>query len=404
MTRTLKASHFKENLFSYSELTKVVGKPTYSDILNLQKEVNANLASVQSTLGGGQYGHMALGLTEAAYNRLPNAAAYNRPTIPDAFQPGAREGAALANARQLHNDAQDDFLEVNLLERTIINQLIAALDRFVLLPKINKVTGLITCSIPEIFTYLFRAYGNISAISLAEERYKAMKLQYVHSDPMETIFDKITEYANMAQAYGLTEPDSHLIELGLIIMMNAVIFADDLGEWHAKDAASKTWTNFQTHFIAAQTAYKNNRPSDTSASLGYTAPTEQANIVHPPSQADLDLAAATAYIAELEAVQHQANQTANTPPPADPMQELLTQISELKAEIKECKTTNNGKKHKKKPTPNKKERKYCWTHGACAHNGSECNYPKDGHKKEATFANRLDGSTKDCFWLPSTSA
>ena len=86
------------------------------------------------------------------------------------------------------------------------------------------------------------------------------------------------------------------------------------------------------------------------------------------------------------------------------MQELLTQISELKAEIKECKTTNNGKKHKKKPTPNKKERKYCWTHGACAHNGSECNYPKDGHKKEATFANRLDGSTKDCFWLPSTSA
>jgi hypothetical protein len=222
----------------------------------------------------------------------------------------------------------------------------------------------------------------------------------------------------MTEAYGLPESDRLLIELGLIVIMNAVIFADNIGEWHEKTEANKTWANFQTHFIEAQTSYKKNRPSETSSSLGYTAPPEtlaQANVL----QAEQNLAAATAYIAELEAaqLQLQANQAAAVPPvppapapapaPADPMQQLLLKITELQAEVQACKTAGNGngnRKKKKKHNGEKSERKYCWTHGACAHSGSECNHPKEGHKKEATFANRMAGSTKDCFWLPSTSA
>jgi hypothetical protein len=51
MTRTIKASHYKENLFPHSELTKIVGKPTFPDILNLRREVNANLAFYNLNLG-----------------------------------------------------------------------------------------------------------------------------------------------------------------------------------------------------------------------------------------------------------------------------------------------------------------------------------------------------------------
>ena len=359
---------------------------------------------------------MALGLKAETYTRLTSAEAYVRPEDVGTFTPGDATGEALANAKQTHEDAAADFLEVNVLERTIINQLQAALDRFVLLPKTNKISGLIDCSIPDIFDYLFRAYGNITAISLAEERYSVIKLQYLHAEPIETVFDKVNEYANMTEAYGLPESDRLLIELGLIVIMNAVIFADNIGEWHEKPEANKTWANFQTHFIEAQTSYKKNRPSETSSSLGYTAPPEtlaQANVL----QAEQNLAAATAYIAELEAaqLQLQANQAAAVPPvppapapaPADPMQQLLLKITELQAEVQAGKTAGNGngnRKKKKKQNGEKSERKYCWTHGACAHSGSECNHPKEGHKKEATFANRMAGSTKDCFWLPSTSA
>ena len=40
--------------------------------------------------------------------------------------------------------------------------------------------------------------------------------------------------------------------------------------------------------------------------------------------------------------------------------------------------------------------KYCWTHGACGHPGSESKNKKPGHKDEATFANKMGGSTFLC--------
>jgi hypothetical protein len=40
--------------------------------------------------------------------------------------------------------------------------------------------------------------------------------------------------------------------------------------------------------------------------------------------------------------------------------------------------------------------KYCWSHGACAHASSECNDKKEGHKNNATFADKMGGSTAFC--------
>lgn len=47
-----------------------------------------------------------------------------------------------------------------------------------------------------------------------------------------------------------------LIELGIVVIMRAVIFADDIGDWHDKDDDVKTWAAFQAHFISAQSPPK----------------------------------------------------------------------------------------------------------------------------------------------------
>ena len=44
----------------------------------------------------------------------------------------------------------------------------------------------------------------------------------------------------------------------------------------------------------------------------------------------------------------------------------------------------------------RRERKYCWTHGLCAHNGRECQAPAQGHQAEATLENRMDGNNNGC--------
>ena len=47
-------------------------------------------------------------------------------------------------------------------------------------------------------------------------------------------------------------------------------------------------------------------------------------------------------------------------------------------------------------------RKYCWTHGVCAHTGTDCNTPATGNQEQATFTNMMNGSTTRCYWLPPT--
>ena len=40
--------------------------------------------------------------------------------------------------------------------------------------------------------------------------------------------------------------------------------------------------------------------------------------------------------------------------------------------------------------------KYCWSHGACNHDGQNCKKPKAGHNKTATFSNLMGGNTDFC--------
>ena len=37
---------------------------------------------------------------------------------------------------------------------------------------------------------------------------------------------------------------------------------------------------------------------------------------------------------------------------------------------------------------------YCWTHGVCTHTSDGCKTGARGHKKEATYQNKMGGSTK----------
>ena len=43
----------------------------------------------------------------------------------------------------------------------------------------------------------------------------------------------------------------------------------------------------------------------------------------------------------------------------------------------------------------RRNNKYCWTHGGCKHQGSDCTHKAQGHKNEATFANKMRSSTKN---------
>jgi hypothetical protein len=389
-------TNYRDSHFPHPTLTPVVGYPTYATILQLQNETNENLFSVPSTLGGGINGHVGLGLSKTAYARGCSTP-FDRPDAPGAFIPPSDTNELVQQrAERKHKELVEDFQAINLLERTCLSLIKKALDPKILIPKTDRFTGAVKGTIPEIFQYLYKSYGNITNFTLESKRQELLAYNYVHAEPLDVIFNAIDEYADMAEANGTSLSEDQLKGIATMILNKAVIYADAIEKWDKE--LFKSWKDFQTFFIAAQDTYKGARPNDTAASLGYT---PQANFTADSNAASEALKAAEAYISELEAA-HAANTPPVPPvaaavtPGASPNDELL---KKLLTQMEELQTKVAAKKNNKKTDKTSKERLYCWTHGSCAHNGKDCKHPKEGHKKEATFSNMMGGSTKECYWI-----
>ena len=68
---------------------RITGQPTYNNLKTLRNALKVNAGGIDSTLGGGQHGHLGLVLTPAAYNLIvaPPAGqnnAWNDPPAPPA--------------------------------------------------------------------------------------------------------------------------------------------------------------------------------------------------------------------------------------------------------------------------------------------------------------------------------
>ena len=289
-----------------------------------------------------------------------------------------------------HQDDLDEFTFVNALERTITAQLQATYSPKVLLPKVDRKTGLLKVTISELFQYLLKTYGNITAPALAAEKQAVLTHTYVHDEPLDIVFERILAYNDKADTFGCPETDEQLVHMATIILMNANIFADALQEWNGKQASTKTWEAFQDFFITYQAKYKEARSSATSATAGFT-PVPQANVastVPDPSSEDhhalaaQEAAAYQAYVDEIAKIQappvpHQANIV--TSPTEDLLKDLVEQMKTLTTKVATVESSSggqgngnsggqgNGNNRGKNKKNKAKDRLYCWTHGACAH-------------------------------------
>ena len=64
-----------------TQLTPIVGKPTYTTLTTLKDQLKANAASVPTTLGGGNHGYLGLILSPATYATI-SPTAFIKPAYP----------------------------------------------------------------------------------------------------------------------------------------------------------------------------------------------------------------------------------------------------------------------------------------------------------------------------------
>ena len=351
----MKIPNFKTDFFPFPTLTTAKGTPSYEDIRTSYRECIANANSVTTTLGGGEHGHQGLVMPERVYIKTTGTP-YKRPKAPTKpSKTASKDPLTIQQEKDTYQDALDEYNFVNALERTIFAQLQAAYDPKVLLPKLDRKTGLPKVKIPELFQYLFKTYGNITAPALAAEKQAVLNHVYVHDDPLDVVFERILAYNDKAETFSCPESDEQLMHMATIILMNANIFADALQEWNGKDDVTKTWDYFQSFFIDYQSKYKEARSNATSSTAGYT-PSLQANLSTevPPSDHALAVQEAEAYQAYLNEI---AKSQAEDPAPlqanaaVSASNELLTQLVEqmkaLTSKVSNADTTGNNKGNSK---------------------------------------------------------
>jgi hypothetical protein len=336
------------------------------------------------------------------------------------------------------------FNKCTLIKRTIVQQINTALDNNVLADLIDDTTGLlIGTMIPYIMQELYDTYGTVTPQALTTAKAKVEITAYEHSRPIANLFTAITDYAHMAEASGATKTPEQLINIGLIVITRATIFTNDIRAWNETLPAAKTWPGFKTHFRTAQKAIKRSQPPTTIDALGYhceaNAAKEGDNAVSRISLLSNDgdeLSVAETAASELADQQleiHLANVASSAHQNQTmmaQMQTLMSTIYDLQSKVQQNNGNNEnrndgnrnegrrnndrrgrgrgyqgghnqqggghqqgGAQHGPPPQP----RKYCWTHGICAHNSPSCTAQKTGHQTTATIQNKQFGSTHQCF-------
>ena len=412
---------YKTTNFEYPNLTKISGQPDYELLKLIKDELKANAGSVPSNLGGGTNGHLGLVLTDVEYSTV-SPTPYIRPTHPGPLVipvgPPAVPQYLRTEMREDHKEVVRVFREADNVEKALKKQLAEAMPELYLKRFRNRQTNTLTASIPDILEYLFQNYGDISDTDLSEAEKSLKEKMFDITQPMIVLYNAIQDLQDLAIAANNAYSDKQLVAIGIQIIKNMNDFEKGLTDWYARPSAEHTFINFKTHFEDAYLSLRKVRGMTMKNTMFH----QQANAVTERILQEIKLENMTlrdeikateaklfGVFENLTEVQQENEENISPQPAANYSSDNKIQLEILKtlAEIqKGLKNQHNPKppykpKQPKKQTGQKRKwryntSKYCWTCGAGNHLSKDCRCKADGHKDEATFKNKMNGSTEFC--------
>ena len=161
----------------------------------------------------------------------------------------------------------------------MVQQINTALYNDVLAELIDDSAGLLVGTIPEIMGKLYDTYGTVTPQSITAAKSNLEKMIYNHSRPIANLFTAINDNANMDESNGATETPVQIINIGLIVLTRASIFASNICLWQALPDDLQSWPTFKKHFRTAQKSIKLIQPTITTDTLGYHQSSNAAAII-----------------------------------------------------------------------------------------------------------------------------
>ena len=418
---------YSSSYFKYKIATPIQGEPTNKTLKKLKLELQANASSVETDLGGGDHGYLGLILTDSEYASIPGTSPFVAPNYPGPLSiPNNATPIEALNTKDQHAEAKRLYLECKNVEKALMRHTQDAIEGKYIDSLVDEYTNLITGDIPVVLSYLFYNYGKVRSDEVAEKEAEVMSLTWQPSDPMVILTRPLEQLKKLAVQAHMPYTDCQILQKGLQLIRNTNDFEYALQMWEGKSDEEKTWTNFKTHFHEHQLNLRNIR-GPTMQQAGYhhanaLAKQVTKNINNQLQERDNNMLAMLQTLPPI--AESRANETsdstltytANSVTTTDTQLAILQLLRDIQMDLKQSKSNpkdqrqnrssqykNSRQKGPGRKTPDDRteppradKSKYCWTHGACNHNGKYCTCPELGQKVKATFSNKLGGSCAYC--------
>lgn len=406
------------DLFTHKELTKCIGEPTYAVIKKIENQCKANAQRFNTTLGGGNHKYLGLILSPARYALL-SAVPFERPENPQPLVIPAGTTAVNATAmRDAFEEQKRLYNECEGIETAIKQQLRNAFEPDYLADLIDRNTQSLLAPIHEIFEYLYSAFGAVTIAEFYDIQQQLEDAPLNLSIPLTVLWNKIEDLKELAEHIKAPISDNQCINIALRKLLQTKAFPEEIKKWN--NLPNKTWSTFKIHFRKAQQELKE------LGGLQVQDTPFQANLVQDvidgvnallESHLQEPSTAETAVANEAtQPVANAATQSTTSTQPS-PMQPDMMQQFQMFMQLQNMFNQNqNGGRSRNRSRNGQGGRsgrggrgrgygrnnarqtvvQYCWTHGACTHNGFTCRNPAQGHIPQATLANRMNGNNANC--------
>ena len=251
MTSPYTTIDYANTLFDYPVLTKIHGKPTFTALTSLKKQLKANARSVRSNLGGGAHGHLGLVLSPTEYALISNTP-FVEPEHPGEFnvQPNI-DSYTSSQQERAHAEQLRQFHVCGDVKQALIRQIVTAIDNHYLDELRDDSTSTITLSIPVILRYLFSNFARVTSKDVTKEEQRIKSYYWNLEEPPMIFYKMIEDLHRLTEAAGLPRTQEMLIDYGLEIVQRTGDMEKGQAEWYEMDEANHTWQNFKTHFTSA---------------------------------------------------------------------------------------------------------------------------------------------------------
>ena len=161
---------YASSYFKYKTPTPIRGVPTHKALRRLKTELQANVSSIETDLGGGDHGYLGLVLTNEECAAVPDTEPFIPPPYPGNLTiPATATAIEALQLKDQHAEQKRVWLEWKNVEKALLRHTQDALEDKYTEALVDEHTNLFSDNIPTVMQCLFYNYGKVSSEEVAQK-------------------------------------------------------------------------------------------------------------------------------------------------------------------------------------------------------------------------------------------